>query len=496
MNNWVVAPLFIPLLTGIVLIFFNRRETQRAITGASVLANIAAAAYLVYSVRHDGIQTLHMSGWEPPFGIVFVADMFAALLVLTTTIIGAACSFYAFHSIGEAKENHYFYTFTQFLLVGVIGSFLTGDIFNLFVCFEVMLISSYALITLGGRKEQLRESLKYMLVNILSSALFVASVAYLYAVTGTLNMAHLAERVAQDGQGGILTLLSILFLIVFGLKAGLLLFFWLPGSYRTPPAAITALFGGLLTKVGVYAIIRIFTLIFYHQPETTHSLISWMAAATMVLGVIGAVAYRDVGRILIYNIVVSVGFICFGLSVANEAALQGVVFYLVHDMIAKALLFLLGGSLVALAGTDRLKQMGGLIKQAPVLGWMLFAAAMAIVGVPPLSGFVGKLLIVQGGLEGGHYVVTAISLASSLLVLYSMMTLFMHAFWGKPAQSEAGAPASANKLDSRLLAPSAALLALVVLLGLGAEWVFPYVNQAAEVLLEPQQYIQAVLRGE
>jgi multicomponent Na+:H+ antiporter subunit D len=494
MSNLIILPLLIPLFTGIILIFFNKHiKLQRWISGISAAANLLASVMIVLAVQQDGIHTLYMGGWAPPYGIVFVADMFAALLVLTTSLVGLACLLYAFGSIGEAREKHYFYVFFQFLLVGVIGSFLTGDIFNLFVCFEVMLISSYALIVLGGTKPQLRESLKYILINIVSSIMFVASVAYLYAAAGTLNMAHLSVRVAEAGQGGILTTISILFLIVFGLKAGLFLFFWLPGPYSVPPTVVIAVFGALLTKVGLYAITRTFTLIFYHEPGITHTLIGWMGAATLILGVIGAVAYWDVNRILIYNIVVAVGFLAFGLSVANQTALEGVVFYLIHDMIVKALLFLLGGSLIAAAGTGKLKQMGGLIKTHPLLGWMFFTAAMALVGVPPLSGFIGKLLIIQGGLGSGAYLLTGIALASSLLVLYSMMKIFMNSFWGEMKQPET--KAEGGDLKKGLLVPSGLLLLIAVLLGLCAEWVYPFVAQAGEVLINPQLYIDAVLKG-
>ncbi len=489
MTNWVIMPLLIPLLTGVLLIFFHRRNgIQRAISAVSVLAGLGASLYLTSRVSEHGIQTLHMSGWAPPFGIVFVADMFAALLVLTAAIIGAACLFYAFRTIGEERENHYFYPFFQFLLVGVQGSFMTGDIFNLFVCFEVMLISSYALIVHGGGKTQLRESIKYILVNIVSSVLFVASVAYLYAVVGTLNMAHLSVRVAEAGQGGMLNVVAVFFLIVFSLKGGLFLFFWLPGSYSAPHSAVIALFAGLLTKVGLYAIIRTFTLIFYHDPAVTHTLIGWMAAATMILGVLGAVAFQDVNRILIYNIVAAVGFIAFGLAVANKSALDGAVFYLIHDMIVKSLLFFLGGALIAYAGTEKLQRMGGVIRSQPVLGWMFLAAAMALVGVPPLSGFIGKLLIVQGGLQGGYYWLTGIGLGSSLLILYSVMKIFLNGFLGE-------AKGERNPVPMRgMLAPSAFLLAIAVLLGVGAEWVLPYVMQAGEVLQQPQLYIDAVLK--
>jgi len=491
MNNAVVLPLLIPLLTGIVLIFVANRAAQRALSAVGALSNVVAAAALVGQVSTGGIQTLHLGGWAPPYGIVFVADMFAALLVLTTTVIAACCLAYAFRSVGEAKEKHHFYPFAQFLLVGVVGSFLTGDIFNLFVCFEVMLISSYALITLGGSKRQLRESLKYILINIVSSALFVATLAYLYSALGTLNMAHIAVRVAEAGPAGVLNVVAVLLLVVFALKAGLFLFFWLPGSYSAPPAVVAALFGGLLTKVGVYAIVRTFTLMFTQDPGFTLEVVAWMSGATMALGALGAAAYRDVPRILIYNIVVAVGFVCFGLSTATEAGYEGVVFYLVHDMIAKALIFLLGGALIALAGTEKLDGMGGWIEKAPALGWMTFVCGLAIVGVPPLSGFVGKLLIVQGGLDSGRYALTAIGLGSSLVVLYSMMKLFMGAFWGEPK----AAPSAGNAVPlGALLAPSAVLLALLALLGVGAGWASEYAATAAAVLQTPELYINAVLK--
>jgi multicomponent Na+:H+ antiporter subunit D len=496
MSNLIILPLLIPLITGIILIFFNNSIIiQRMISGISVLLNVAVSVYLVKEVNDNGILTLAMGGWTAPFGIAFVADMFAALLVLTTTIIGAACVFYAFRNIGEERERHYFYCFLQFLLTGVTGSFLTGDIFNLFVCFEVMLISSYALIVLGGTKLQLRESLKYILINIVSSVMFVASVAYLYAVAGTLNMAHLSVRVAEAGQGGMLTVISIMFLFVFALKAGLFLFFWLPGSYRTPPAVVIALFGGLLTKVGIYAIVRVFTLIFYHEPAVTHTVIGWMAAATMILGSLGAIAFADINRILIYNIIAAVGFIAFGLTAANQAAVEGLVFYLLHDMIVKALLFMLGGVVITIAGTGKIKELGGLIKQHPVLGWMFFTTAMALVGVPPLSGFIGKLLIVQGGLSGGFYWLTGIALASSLFILYSMMKIFMNVFWGEPKPTSGTGKGEAHHSYGSLLAPSACLLVLAVLLGVGAEWIYPYAAQAGQELLHPQIYIDAVLKG-
>ena len=266
------------------------------------------------------------------------------LLVLTTAIVTGILLLYAFSSIGKAHENMFFYPFVFFLIAGVNGSFLTGDLFNLFVCFEVMLLSSYVLITLGGRKVQLVESIKYVSINVLSSWFFLVGIAYLYGTVGTLNMAHLSVRIAEVGQGPLLTVISIIFLIVFSLKVGLLLYFWLPGSYSAPPTVVAALFGALLTKVGIYAMFRVFTLIFYHEPGITHMMIGIMAAITMIGGSIGAIAYNDIRQIVSYNVVIAVGFILVGLAVSTEVAIQGSIYYLIHDMIIKALLFLTCGN--------------------------------------------------------------------------------------------------------------------------------------------------------
>lgn len=491
MNNLLVLPLLIPAFTAVILIFLKERvDLQRIISAVSVFLNILVAGIIVYQVSTKGIQTLFMGGWLPPYGIVFVADMFAALLVLVGAIVGAACLFFSFASIGEERERFYYYPFFHFLLTGVFGSFLTGDLFNLFVCFEVLLVASYALIVLGGSKGQLRETLKYVLVNVISSSLFVATLAYLYAATGTLNMAHLSMRVAEAGQGGVMNVIAVLLLIVFSIKAGLLLFFWLPDSYSAPPVAVRALFGALLTKVGLYAITRTFTLIFIQEPGLTHSLIAWMAGATMILGAIGALAYNDLGRIFNYNIIISVGFIAFGISVATQDSLNGVVFYLMHDMVAKALLFFLGGMIISASGTDRLKEMGGLIRRYPWTGWMFFVLTLALVGVPPLSGFAGKVMMVRSGFGQNHVALALIALASSFIVLYSLIKVFQQVFWGGEKREEQVKPLHYKAM----MAPAAVLFAIVILMGVGAETVNGYVSQAGAVLADPALYINAVMK--
>lgn len=251
MTNIIILLLIIPLITGLVLIFFRKHlRLQRWTSLISLIINGIVAVVVIQHVHNQGTQTLNLGGWEPPFGIVIVADMLAMLLVLATIIVAITCLLYAFKTIGEERERFYFYTFFHFMLVGVMGSFLTGDLFNLFVFFEVMLLSSYVLISLGGGKRQLRESIKYVLVNIVSSMFFLVAIGYLYGITGTLNFAHMSMRIAEAGQDGLITTVAIFLMLVFALKAALLMYFWLPGPYGAPPMAISALFAALLTKVG------------------------------------------------------------------------------------------------------------------------------------------------------------------------------------------------------------------------------------------------------
>ena len=414
-NNLIVLPIIIPIIAGMLMVIFRHKiGMHRLLSMAAIVAVGVVSAVLMEQVRASGIQILYLGGWAAPFGISLVADMLALILVLVTAVVIFCCMFYAFSSIGAEREKHYFYPLVLFLMTGVNGSFLTGDIFNLFVFFEVMLVASYVLISLGGTKIQLRESVKYILINMISSSLFLVAIAFLYAMTGTLNMAHLSVRVAEAGQGGLMTVVALLFLIVFSIKAGLFLFFWLPESYSAPPTALAAIFAALLTKVGVYAIIRVFSLIFYHEPSITHLFIGILAALSMVLGAVGAVAYWDIKKIITYNVVVGVGFILAGVASFTLAGMRGSLYYLIHDMIVKALLFLLGGTIIHLTGTSKVRSMSGLIRLHPQLGWMFFVGALSLSGLPPLSGFIGKIFITEGTFRSGYFL---------LAVSYTHLTL-------------------------------------------------------------------------
>ncbi|WP_449538983.1 Na+/H+ antiporter subunit D [Ferdinandcohnia sp. Marseille-Q9671] len=490
MDNLVIFPIVIPIILGMIMVIFRKNiKLQRMISVIATTAIGIVSVCMIQQIRTEGIQVLHLGGWEAPFGVSMVADMLSAILVLVTSIVTLCCLLYSFRTIGKERESFYFYPLFLFLLTGVNGSFLTGDIFNLFVCFEVMLVSSYVLISLGGTKIQLRESIKYILVNLISSFLFLVAVAYLYAMVGTLNLAHLSVRIAEVGQDGVMTTVAILFLLVFSLKAGLLLFFWLPGSYSAPPTAIAALFAALLTKVGIYAIIRVFTLVFYHEPGITHLLIGILAALTMLLGAIGAVAYWDIKRIITYNVVVGVGFILAGVASFTTAGMTGSLYYLIHDMIVKALIFLLAGTIIHVAGSSNLREFSGLMRLHPQFGWMFFIAALSLSGIPPLSGFLGKIFITEGTFETGYFWLGGIGLLTSLMVLYSIMKIFMNGFWGYtevPEEKE-------EETTKGMLLPMGILTFLTIFLGVGTEAISEYVDLAVEVIMNPSIYIEAVL---
>jgi len=492
MNSLITLPLLIPFFTAIILIFFAKNvPVQRWISVIGSVATIIAAIFLAVTVYTEGIQTMNLSNWEAPFGITLVSDMLSSLLVLTTSLIAFVCLIYSFKSIGKEREEHYYYPVFFFLILGVNGAFTTGDIFNMFVFFEVMLMASYVLLVLGGTKIQLRETIKYLLVNIISSALFVAAIAYLYSVVGTLNMAHISVRLSEIGQSGIITVIAVLFLVVFGIKGAIFpLYFWLPGAYYAPPAPVMALFGALLTKVGIYSITRTYTLFFTHDIGYTHGLLEILAIITIVIGVIGAIAYSDVKKIIIYNIIVAVGVILFGVSTFTTEALTGSVFYLIHDMIIKAALFLLIGIVIKITGTSNLKEMGGLIHRYPGLAWTFFIAALALSGIPPLSGFAGKILIVRSGLEAGNYWGAGIVLLSSLFVLFSVMKIFMNGFWGEAREYK-----QQEKVPVRSMLVAPVILTIgAVLYGLGTEAIYPIISTAAETLSNPEIYINAVLK--
>lgn len=489
MNNLLVAPIALPMAAAIALLFTRERPAwSRALSLAANVGGLVVAAALVESVRIDGIQTLAFGGWAAPFGIVFTVDMLGALMVLVTMVVSTATLAFACSTLPDLHERMFFYPLFQLLLMGVNGSFLTGDLFNLFVWFEVLLISSYALMSLGSTEQQLAETFKYALINVVSSSMFLVGIALVYSLTGTLNMADLAVRMDAVDERGLVALSAALFVAVFSIKAALFpVYVWLPRAYFAPPTVISGLFGGLLTKVGVYALFRVTTLIF-PGVAMLQPLLLFIAGATMFFGVLGALSQWDMKRVLSYHIVSQIGYMIMGLGLWSPAGWVGGIYYMIHHILVKTSLFLVAGAVEASRGTTNLRRLGGLVDGQPGLSTLFVVAGLGLAGVPPLSGFVAKLVLMRAGLEQSHDFVVFVSVVVSFLTLFSMMKIFRYGFWRDESSPQVATSGGAVRATA-----IASLVLLGVAMGLGAEWGLPYAELAAEQLADRDGYIAAVL---
>jgi len=510
MNNiLLVLPLLIPLASAAVsLLAWRRIALQRALAVVGVAALLAAGVTLLAVVRRDGIIATQEGGWPAPYGITLVADLFSAIMVMLTGVVGLAVLLFSLASMDRGREAFGYYPLFHALLLGVCGAFLTGDLFNLYVWFEVMLMASFVLLVLGGERPQLHGGIKYVTLNLVSSAVFLAAVGILYGLTGTLNMADLARKLGGIEETSTVTAVGMLFLVAFGIKAAVFpLFFWLPASYHTPPGAVSALFAGLLTKVGVYSLIRVYTLMFVGDMAFTHLLILILSGLTMVTGVLGAIAQDEFRRVLSFLHIGQIGYMTMGLALVGLTdspslailALAGSIFYIAHHIAAMTNLFLMSSVVRRLCGTFELKRQGGLYQSRPFLAVLFLIPALSLSGMPPLSGFFAKLPLVQAGLGAGRYAIVATALAVGLLTLYSVANIWAEAFW-KPLPQDATADVGPQRLAAGettplLLLPVVALAAMTVAIGLGAEPVFSLATEAAEQLLHREGYIQAVLGG-
>jgi multicomponent Na+:H+ antiporter subunit D len=498
MNALLILPILIPLLTATAALLLDRsRAAQRVLGVVGAGALLGAGLVLLAVVRRDGIQASQVGNWPAPFGITLVADLFSAVMVVLAGLMGLAVAVYSLMSIDGRRERFGYYPLLHILLMGVCGAFLTGDIFNLYVWFEVMLIASFVLLALGGERAQMEGAIKYVTLNLIASALFLAAVGILYGIAGTLNMAGLAVALRENVNPGLTVTVAMLFLVAFGIKAAVFpLFFWLPASYHTPPVAVSAIFAGLLTKVGVYALIRVFTLLFVQDPGYTHTLILVIAALTMLTGVLGAVAQNEFRRVLSFHIISQIGYMVMGLGLFTPLALAGSVFYIIHHIIVKTNLFLVSGVVHRLRGAYDLPRLGGLYQGYPGLALLFLIPALSLAGIPPLSGFFAKLALVQAGLAIEQYAIVAVALVVSPLTLLSMTKIWAEVFWkARPPSADGTRPPVGPRGMATMLLPIAVLAAITVTLGLAAEPVFALSTRAAEQLLDPTGYIEAVMGG-
>ena len=502
MTDLLALPVFLPLLTAALGVAVGSRTALRkAVAVGGAVALLAAAVALFVAVDRHGILATQMGAWPAPIGITLVADRLSALMVLIAGGVGLLITVAALGGIDPDREGYGFFPLLNVMLMGVCGAFLTGDLFNLYVWFEVMLMGSFVLLVLGGEPGQLQGGIKYVTLNLVSSAVFLAGVGILYGVAGTLNMADLAVKLDAASNPRLVTAVGLMFLVAFGVKAALFpLFFWLPASYHTPPAVVSAVFAGLLTKVGVYSLVRTFSLVFTGEPEFTHGLLVILSALTMLAGVLGAMAQTDLRRGLAFLHVGQVGYMTLALGFAGltadpalaAAALAAVVFYIPHHACAITNLFLVSGAAHRLRGTYDLRGLGSLYRTRPGLAVLFLVPALALAGVPPLSGFFAKLGVIKAGLGIGQYAAVAVALAAGFLTLYVVSRVWAEAFWKEAPEP---APQPQSRLPASLVGPMVVLAAATVTLGVFAGPVFDFAGRAAGQLLDRDAYTRAVLGG-
>jgi multicomponent Na+:H+ antiporter subunit D len=511
MNALVIAPILFPLLLGLLtMLTWKYKKTQEIINLSGTFVFLLIGIFLVKEVLSNGMQHFQAGNWIAPFGITIIADTFSSIMVLITCVMATATAIYSVSSLKgkdrclsdmiNKRRQFAYYPLLNIMYMGICGAFLTGDLFNMYVWFEIMLISSFILLSMDGTKDQLEGTFKYVTINLISSAFFLIGVGFLYGITGTLNMADLAVKVSQIENQGLVTLISMFFLICFGIKAAIFpLFFWLPASYHTPHISIAAIFAGMLTKVGVYSLIRVFTLIFIHDVGYTHTILLWIAALTMFVGVLGAASHYDMRRILSFHIISQIGYMILGLALYTPLAIAGGVFYIMHHIIVKANLFLVSGLVNRLKGTFDIRNTGALVNVYPFLAVLFLIPALSLAGIPPLSGFWAKFFVIKAGLINKEYIVVAVALLVGLLTLFSMMKIWNEAFWKKDPETAENKkltiPGLFSKHNVFMTIPIILLAMITLTIGFFPEPFFQVAQRTATELMNPAIYINTVLGG-
>lgn len=506
-HHQIVLFVVLPMAAGIATTFLHRyRTAQKWVGAAFLLGNIYNACRALATVVPTGsVLVSQMGNWPAPFGITIAVDTLSALMLAIESIVCFSVFIYCVFQFDRDQQGGFFHPLFHLLMFGVQWSFVTGDFFNLFVAFEIMLMASYAMFCVGTSKAQMKQAYKYVLLNLVGSTMFVTCLGLLYGQLGTLNMADITRLAMSDQLPTSSIPVIVMMVMVFGGKTAIFpLWYWLPDTYHTLPSAIGGLFAGLLTKVGAYVMIRVFVMMF-GTSEVIAGIVAPVlllsAGITMFLGVLGAVSMHTVRRILSIHIISQVGYMLMGMGLAiaagvkpeiKELAVAGAIFFIIHNMVVKCCLFLCGGLMIEHAGDDDLGKIGGLLKRAPWLATLFMIAALSLAGLPPLSGFFGKWVLLSAGFRSHHYVVVFFAVLTSLFTLLSMLKIWSYGFWS---------PAQGKHVDKPNIRPNtvggtwgiAILVIMALSMGLGAQKYYSMCATAAKSLIDPTAYVKAVL---
>jgi len=483
MTLLVVTPVLVPLATVVLTAMAHGRpRLQQGLSFAGIAVFFACAVGLVVAAAADQ-PAVAAFGWPAPFGIEFHIDRTGASLVLITALMGAASLLFMASDADPGPQHPLLLPLLHGMLAGVGGAFATADLFNLYVWFEVMLVCTLGLFAIGARLDQLDATFKYLALNLFGTMLFLGAVGLVFAATGHLNYTALAAA-AGGLPPGLATVVLAALVLAFLIKAGAFpLFAWLPASYHTLPAPLLALVGGLLTKVGVYAVLRMLGDVFAPAPALLYEALGWIAAATMLLGVLGAAYHWDMRRILAFHIVSQIGYLLLGVALASEAGNAATLLFTIHVVVVKANLFLIAAIIWRLTGSYDLRQIGGLYALRPALGVLFLISALSLVGIPPLSGFWAKLMVLHEAIAQGRVVWTVAALLVSVLTLYSMMKIWLEAFW-RAHPDATWAPPRQTRL-APAWAATIALTCVTLAISLNPQPLVAYAQAAAATLAKP-----------
>ena len=513
-------PVLVPMLAAAATLVLGRRpRAQRIITLVALIGVLVVSGLLLFLADRDGTTAIQVGGWDSPIGITLVVDRLSAMMLVVSSIVLLAVMAYAVgQGIRDGSEDQPVSIFLPTYLAltaGISNAFLAGDLFNLYVGFEVLLAASFVLLTLGASADRVRAGVSYVMVSMVSSLIFLAGIAFAYAATGTLNLADMATRLDGIPSGTRTAIFGVL-LVAFGIKAAVFpLSTWLPDSYPTAPAPVTAVFAGLLTKVGVYAIIRAHTLLF---PEgELDNVLMVCGLLTMLVGILGAIAQSDIKRLLSFTLVSHIGYMVFGVALSTQSGLSGAIYYVAHHILVQTTLFLVVGLIERQAGSSSLRRLGGLAAASPVLAIVFLVPALNLGGIPPFSGFIGKVALLQAGSADASvlaWILVAGGTLTSLLTLYVVARVWTKAFWRARADAPEGdladvSPsalldeseadisfddrADVGRIPAMMLIPTVALVAVGLAMTVFAGQIIQISDRAASDLQNRSIYIDAVL---
>jgi multicomponent Na+:H+ antiporter subunit D len=489
MTSLLILPIAIPMCAGAVLLLVTNRSAQRWIAFLGALALLGAALAIGWVVNAQGIQVLRAGAWAAPFGITLVADRLTSTLLIAVGVVGAATTAYAFAGLDPRREQGGYHPVMMVLLMGVSGAFLTGDLFNLYVWFEVMLVASFVLMALYRSRMQVRAAFTYVTLNLLASTLLLTALGLLYGKAGTLNMADLSQKWSSGERPPLQLPMAALFFTAFGIKAALFPWFsWLPASYHAPPAAVSAIFAGLLTKVGVYSMFRVFTLLFRDVHPAAPDFVLALSLVTMLVGVTCALTQSDLRRVLSFNLVGHIGFTTLGLGLGTPRGIAGSLLYVIHHILSIANLYLIAGIFLRMRRTSELPLLGSLFRDHPYTALLALVPLFALAGVPPLSGAIAKIMLLQAAVEAGAFWTAAIALVVGLLSVLSIARVWNEAFW-----KQAPEPPDKPKPAWQQLLPIGGLSLLTLAFTFAAEPLVELTSAISQDLLAPDAYVRAVL---